>query len=252
MNPSPPNKTEQKEWFSDWFHTPYYDLLYESRNRVEAVAFVQRICALLQMKAGQKLLDVPCGWGRHATALAARGLEVTGLDINPNLIARARQTSQPGLQFAVHDMRRPYAEGGFDYVLNLFTSLGYFDTEADNSAVLRAFAASLRRGGRLVIDFFNAEALRSNFVQKEERKLKEVRFRIQRRIEEPFIHKDIHIQHENQELHFQERVMLLSLDHFLAYFAATGLKLLSTYGNYSFSSFDPRHSDRLILIAEKL
>ena len=242
----------RNEWFSKWFHSPYYALLYSDRNQEEAEAFVEQIHTRLNMQPGERVMDVPCGWGRHAKALHRRGLQVTGLDINPELIHRAKQRAHKDLHFAVHDMRLPYAEEDFDYVLNLFTSLGYFASEVDNEAAVQAFGLALRPRGRLLIDFLNVERVLTTHTPKEERQIGEVLFHLQREINMPYIYKHIHVQHQGKTFRFYERVMLLSLTHFEKYFSASGLSLLETYGDYCFSPFDSNTSERLILVAEKI
>ena len=244
--------SSQNEWFSDWFHSPYYKLLYSNRNEEEAEAFVEQIYTHLNMQQSEYVMDVPCGWGRHSTALHDKGLIVTGLDINPQLIARASQHTEKGLHFAVHDMRKPYAEAKFDYVLNLFTSMGYFTREEDNKAAVKAFALALRPKGRLLIDFLNIDQVRTKWVPEEEQQIDHTHFYLKREIKEPYIYKHIRIEDQGKILHFTERVMLLSIAHFKKYFLLSGLRLVEMYGDYNFSAFDTSTSERLLLVAEKI
>lgn len=108
---------------------------------------------MLGLPAGSRLLDVPCGQGRHAHLLAEAGFRVQGLDYSTDLLdlARARGTG-PNLRYARGDMRRlPRGwTGRFDAVLNLFTSFGFFLDPADDARVLSEFARVLRPGGLFV------------------------------------------------------------------------------------------------------
>lgn len=108
---------------------------------------------LLALPDGARILDCPCGQGRHAHLLAEAGYDVTGIDYSLPLlkIARARGTGRR-LRYKRGDMRAlpPEWKGRFDAVLNLFTSFGFFDEPADDARVIREFARVLAPGGRLV------------------------------------------------------------------------------------------------------
>ncbi|HXH88275.1 MAG TPA: class I SAM-dependent methyltransferase [Gaiellaceae bacterium] len=96
-----------------------------------------------------RLLDVPCGTGRHLRPLRALGYDVTGVDVDPVAAGAA------GHHALVGDMRElDGLPGDFDGVLNMWQSFGYFD-EPTNERVLGSFARRLRPGGRLVLDLHN-------------------------------------------------------------------------------------------------
>lgn len=108
---------------------------------------------MLGLPVGARVLDVPCGQGRHAHLLAEAGFAVTGFDYSPFLLARARaRGTGPALHYRRGDMRRLPAgwSGRFDAVLNLFTSFGFFLDPSDDARVIREFARVLRPGGTLV------------------------------------------------------------------------------------------------------
>lgn len=110
---------------------------------------VDALVDLLGLDAPADILDVPCGFGRHAGALAARGHRVTGVDASSDQLRLARERN-PGPTYVQGDMADP-PDGPFDVVVNLFTSLGYDDDAADGAA-LRAWRDRLRPGGRLVLE----------------------------------------------------------------------------------------------------
>jgi SAM-dependent methyltransferase len=120
----------------------------------------ERIWRLLGLEAGVEVLDVPCGHGRIANRLAARGARVTGLDADGVFLERARADAvERGVEveYLQGDMRTLPWEARFDLVLNWFTSFGYFDDEG-NRAWLREARKTLRPGGRLVMDVHNRDA----------------------------------------------------------------------------------------------
>jgi SAM-dependent methyltransferase len=108
---------------------------------------------LLELPSGARLLDVPCGQGRHAHLLAEAGFDVDGLDYSADLLAKARERGEGrGLRYTRGDMRKLPARwtGRFDAVLNLFTSFGFFVDPADDRRVIEEFARVLKPGGLLV------------------------------------------------------------------------------------------------------
>ena len=113
-----------------------------------------------------RVLDVPCGIGRHATRLAKRGYRTLGLDLSPAYVERARKLArQEGVAdraaYRVGDMRDLGAavredEGPFDAALNLWTSLGYYGEETD-LAVLKGYRDVVRPGGLLILYTVNRD-----------------------------------------------------------------------------------------------
>ena len=95
-------------------------------NRAQTNQEIRSLIRLVRLPAGARILDVPCGFGRHAVALARRGFRVTGVDISSDLLAQARETAASkgvSVEFRQADMRRMAYRQRFDAVLNLFTSL---------------------------------------------------------------------------------------------------------------------------------
>lgn len=105
-----------------------------------------------------RVLDLCCGTGRHARALARRGYAVTGLDRDAAAVQEARAGAGANCHFLLGDMRDlADVPGDFDAVVILWQSFGYFD-DATNAAVLREIHLKLRPGGRLILDVYHREA----------------------------------------------------------------------------------------------
>lgn len=116
----------------------------------EALAAVR----LAGIEPSVEVLDAPCGYGRHSIVLAAAGYRVTGADRSPVLLEEARRRSGGAEwpKWVQADHRElPFADGSFDCVLNLFSSLGYRGEDGDR-ATLAQFRRVLRPGGALVIE----------------------------------------------------------------------------------------------------
>lgn len=127
---------------------------------IEAVAALLERCGAPALEEGTRVLDAPCGPGRHVVPLAERGCLVTGVDLHAESVARAAASLEArGLaatltQADMYELTLP-AES-VDVALNLFTSIGYGTLEDDARYVAAVFEA-LRPGGALVIDVFGKE-----------------------------------------------------------------------------------------------
>ena len=119
---------KEKSWYEEWFDSPYYHLLYQDRDEDEAQLFIHALAHKLRIPPEAKILDAACGKGRHSKTLAKYGFRVTGIDLSANNIAAARKYEcANALHFEVwRYAARFYRENEFDYVLNLFSSFGYF------------------------------------------------------------------------------------------------------------------------------
>jgi SAM-dependent methyltransferase len=238
----------QEQWFESWFDSPWYPILYSHRDYAEAEAFISQLLAALAPADGARFLDLACGRGRHAIYIHRHGYDVTGLDLSAASIADAKRSEEPGLRFATQDMRQPIA-GQYDYILNLFTSFGYFQDLSDNLAVLRNVAASLAPGGTFVLDFFNVADVLRKLVPAEEIERQGVAFSIRRKLHEGCIVKSIHLADGAVTRDYEERVQALGLPDFEQLFATAGLQIEEIWGDYAGHRFQEAHSPRLILFA---
>jgi ubiquinone/menaquinone biosynthesis C-methylase UbiE len=121
----------------------------EERTTLELAGVVK----LLGLEPGDRILDCPCGYGRHSTGLAMRGFRVVGSDINSEMLEQAVKNSQGvnDLSFAKENMRFIDYSNEFDAVINLFFSFGFFESEEDNEQTLRNFFNALKPGGKFMM-----------------------------------------------------------------------------------------------------
>jgi ubiquinone/menaquinone biosynthesis C-methylase UbiE len=162
--------TKPKEWWESAFDSHYlleYGLLFTpERDRQET----SRLIELLGLPAGSRVLDVPCGQGRHAHLLAEAGFDVDGLDYSAELLAVARtRGTASNLRYTRGDMRKMPARWArrFDAVLNLFTSFGFFAHPSDDARVIREFARVLKPGGVLVWHGGSRDGVMARFLAKD-------------------------------------------------------------------------------------
>jgi SAM-dependent methyltransferase len=236
------------EWFERWFGEDYLRA-YAHRDDEDAERLVGLLDVLGVAAAGQRVLDLACGPGRHAASLGRRGARVVGLDLSPALLAAAREAGAERLVRA--DMRGlPFRAGAFDAVLNLFTSFGYFEEDAEHAAVLRDVARVLRPGGRFVLDYLNAPAVRSGLVAHDERTIGATTL-VQQRWLSPdgrFVYKRIQVGGGRPA--FTERVRLYERAELEAMMTAQGLRPVRAAGDYDRGGHSAV-SARLILLGER-
>lgn len=236
-----------ENWFSTWFDTPYYHILYKNRNDKEAQSFMDNITEYLNIPENGTILDLACGKGRHSIYLNKMGYQVTGVDLSENSIAIANQSSNDTLQFKTHDMREPMNET-YDAVFNLFTSFGYFDTHEDNIKTLKAIKESINEYGFGVIDFFNTDYIIENLVAEETKEIEGITFNIKRSVENNKIIKEIRFSDNGETYFFTEKVAAFTLTDFEAMMEEAGIYLLEIFGDYKLRKFYKTQSERLIMI----
>ncbi len=242
------------EWFATWFDSPYYHVLYDHRDDDEAKAFIERLMALLPLQQQASVLDLCCGAGRHSRVIHALGYNTTGCDLSENSIQTAKQFEREDLKFFVHDMRDPLPQT-FDAILNLFTSFGYFDDISENLKVLQSVYNALPTNGIFVIDFMNAEKVIAHLKQRQEIVKNgpngELKFHIQRQVNNGRIVKSIAFEADGKSYFYQEKVQALKQQDFIQLFEQAGFQVISWFGDYACNAFDPITSDRLIAICKK-
>ncbi|MFH8989307.1 class I SAM-dependent methyltransferase [Streptomyces sp. NPDC017940] len=145
----------------DDFWTEFYDFLFSEQRHVQAEELLDT-SPLLSIPPGARVLDLCCGPGVFTVPLARRGYDVTGVDLSPAMLDRARKRAADAgtrVTYVRADAREYEAPGAFDVVLNMFTSFGYFEDPADNARVLRTMHSCLAPGGTLVLDLAGKELL---------------------------------------------------------------------------------------------
>ncbi|WP_338761224.1 methyltransferase domain-containing protein [Bernardetia sp. ABR2-2B] len=248
---NPNNSNKNSEWFETWFDSHYYHILYKDRDDTEARLFMDNISLYLNFLSNDKILDLACGKGRHSIYLNQKGLCVEGIDLSEESIQYAKQFENERLSFSQHDMRKIYKSDYFDFILNLFTSFGYFETDNENQQAISAMAEALQTEGRIVLDFFNTTKVIESLVCYEEKNIDGITFKISKSIQNDFIVKDINFEDKGKQFHFQERVKAIPTTDFLRYFRNAGLTVARIFGDYDLSEFEEEISDRMIFVVEK-
>ena len=119
------------------------------------------------MEGHERILDLACGFGRHALALADKGYSVVGVDITPQFIDAARRRAARkdlNVDFVCADSREVSFYEEFDVVLNLADgAIGYLENDAENLRIFDLIASSLKPGGKHLMGLCNAVYARTHF-----------------------------------------------------------------------------------------
>ena len=241
-----PRPTEPADWFEHWFGEEYLRL-YPHRDETDAAEAIELIAAHMEGRPVESVLDLACGAGRHARLLCDRWWTV-GLDLSPALLKVARRES-PDAPYVRADMRElPFAAGRFDLAVNLFTSFGYFDDDLEHAQVLNCVGFATKRGGTFVLDFLNAEEVRTNLVARDERVVAGSTVEQFRHIsaDRKFVEKTIRVRGKE----YLERVRLLSSVELEGMLDAAGFDVVARAGDYRGAPWK-EDSPRTILFARR-
>ncbi len=231
------------EWFEEWFGEEYLRL-YPHRDDRDADRAVSLILRTVPFQPGWRVLDVACGAGRHARAFEAAGARCTGLDLSLTLLRLARQVT--GAPLVRADMRQlPVRLGSMDLTVNLFTSFGYFDRDAEHTAALKEMIGTVRSGGWFIIDFLNPAAVRRQLVPEETLQVSGSTVRVSRSVSPDgrYVCKSIHAEHGRE---FRERVRLFEPEQMVHMLEAAGVSVQHRFGDYDSNPLGPE-SPRTIL-----
>lgn len=160
---TPPWYDEAAVFFGPRYLRDYKQHLTEKQDTDQQVDFLKRV---LGLTADERILDLACGHGRHAIALAQRGYRVTGQDTNDFFLEKARQDAEAAgvdVTWVKRDMRDIPFTDEFDAVVNLFTSFGYLENDQEDQKVLEQIAQALKPGGQFFLDTTNRERVIKNF-----------------------------------------------------------------------------------------
>jgi SAM-dependent methyltransferase len=235
------------EWFEEWFGEEYLQL-YPHRDFAEAERAVALILNCVGFTPGWRVLDVACGAGRHSRAFEAAGARCFGLDLSAALLRVARGVTTAPLVRA--DMRAlPIRPVSMDLTVNLFTSFGYFDDDAEHAMALSEMVATVRPQGGFVIDFLNAQAVRHRLVPRETQHLNGSEVVVERSVSRDgrYVCKTIQPAGGRR---YAERVRLFGADEIEAMLGAAGVAVQHRFGDYDASPLLPA-SPRTILIGRR-
>ncbi|HLX62126.1 MAG TPA: class I SAM-dependent methyltransferase [Planctomycetota bacterium] len=259
--------TTAQPWYVRAFKADYL-ARYKHRSDAQARRELPFILKELKLPARATVLDLCCGAGRHACAMAGalRRGRVIALDLSLDLLraAQAKNSARRRLHFIRGDMRRiPLANARLDGVINLFTSFGYFKTDGEHLRVLKEVVRVLKPGGRLVLDFFNRAHVLATLVRRSESVEPGRTIVMERRYDAKArrLVKTIRVadgcaekkgrQECRPAVVLRESVRAYSFAELKRLLVRAGLSPVGLYGDLNGAEFDPETSPRCVWVAEK-
>jgi ubiquinone/menaquinone biosynthesis C-methylase UbiE len=247
---------KRRPWYDSAFAADYLER-YGHRSDELALAEFPFVRRVLKLRPGMSILDLCCGAGRHARAFSATGCDVVGLDRSPDLLRVAHRRHREGtgtLTYVRADMRAlPFPAGSFDSVASLFTSFGYFSTDAVNQRVLNEVARVLKPGAPFLLDFMNIGVVRRTLQPRSERVVGATRLKERRWFDARTrrLNKVILADGPAGRRRLRESVRAYEPRELGAMFRRAGLVVVRRYGDLKGAAFNPRTSLRCVLLARK-
>ncbi|MCP4634199.1 MAG: class I SAM-dependent methyltransferase [candidate division Zixibacteria bacterium] len=220
---------------------------------------VKSIISILGLKPKAKVLDLCCGYGRHAIPLAQMGYQVTGFEISEPLYKKAKDfATSAGVKLnLVHgDMRNIHKELNkkFDTIINIFTAFGFYTKDSDNQKVLNNAAKLLKKNGNFLIDLANRENVLRRWQPRQwystgpTMVLEEAMFDFfSSRLE---VTRTL-ITADNQKEVSDYSLRLYSLHEMLSMINKAGLSASAVFGDFKMNQYSV-DSRRMIILAQKL
>jgi SAM-dependent methyltransferase len=244
---------EPDPWWVEAFRADYLTV-YPHRDLESAR---QEVAHLVEQGVRGRVLDLCCGFGRHALALRKRGADVFGLDLSPDLLARARELPDGELlhdRLVRADARAiPFASGCFDALVNLFSSFGYFGDDGD-ARVLSEIARVLRPGGLAVLDLMNPERIRDGIVPESRTERDGVVLNEHRRLEDGGrrVVKDVVLRLDGGAARsWRESVRLYDARELETLALHRGLALLGVQGDFDGSALRPQSPRQMLRFSKR-
>lgn len=250
--------TQGSSWYVDFFRGDYLNVYAHTFTRERAEKEAGFVASVLALKPGARVLDLCCGQGRHSVELAKRGFQVTGLDLNSEYLEFAQRAAADAtvtLETVAGDMRKIPFENHFDAVVNMFSSFGYLETEAEDLKVLESVSKALHSGGQLLLDMLNREWAVDNYIQNDWHKGADGTLYVERR--------DLDLATSRMHVHFivvgPDGSRRESIGHIIRLYTLTetvrllqrvGLTMTGVFGGFDNEAYSIG-SRRMIIVARK-
>jgi SAM-dependent methyltransferase len=208
----------------------------------------------LQLHPKMQILDLACGFGRHANRLAEAGHYVTGMDRSEGFLELARNAAPENthISYICKDMRELDFENRFDRVLMMFTAFGYFSDD-ENLKVLKNISKALKPGGLLCMDYPNRDTLLKNMLPSQVL-TKGDDLMVERSSFDPMtgrLYNKRFIIRDGKRKDMPYFIRLYNATETIALLKEAGMELVKIYGGYRGTEFSSQ-SFRMVVVARKV
>ena len=245
---------------TDWTR-PYFERGYAQRWGLQAPGDAVRLEAegldnLLRRAAASLVIDIGCGHGRHAIALAERGADVIGLDFAAALLTRAGQLAvdlHTPVRWVRGDMRQlPFRSRSAGAAI-LLDAFGFFETDEEHDAVLREAARVLTPGGRLGLKIVNGFPVLEDFRDRDTQERDGTVVSISRTLtrDPPRLTERIIIRGRRGDGEYERRQRLYRVEEMVAVLDRVGFAVVGVYARPDGTPFEPAVSSTIWIVAER-
>ena len=252
-----PISQEKKQWFeNESFWQNFGPVMFDSQRWAEAPGIAESVIKIAGLTKGSSVLDAGCGPGRISVELAAKGLDVTGVDIIQSELDAAKDSADAEgvkLDLINCDLRSFKSQKKFDCAINLYTSFGYCDTIEEDFQILKNIADSLRDNGFFILECTSRETAILYFTDGEWFERSGLTVLTQFSVEgawEGLRSKWTILNRDGQRLEHEFVQRLYSAIELKRMMIRAGFNSVEIYGNYDFSPYN-EHAKTMVIVAKK-
>lgn len=217
---------------------------------------VQFIVDVLNLPAGSAILDLFCGYGRHAIELAKLGFQLTGIDTTDSLLDIARQKAKEAhidVQFEQRDMREMSYENNFDAIISMFAAFGFF-SDNENEHIIAKIGAALKPGGLFLLDLLNRDWMLNNNLTRYWRHPSGdyvLSYKVELTNGITVMKREVLNQTTGAKTRYEYPLRAYSLQELSTVLARQGLQVVKVFGNFDCRPYDSEQP-RMIIKAQKI
>ena len=252
-----PISQEKKQWFeNESFWQNFGPVMFDSQRWAEAPGIAESVIKIAGLTKGSSVLDAGCGPGRISVELAAKGLDVTGVDIIQSELDAAKDSADAEgvkLDLINCDLRSFKSQKKFDCAINLYTSFGYCDTIEEDFQILKNIADSLRDNGFFILECTSRETAILYFTDGEWFERSGLTVLTQFSVEgawEGLRSKWTIINRDGQRIEHEFVQRLYSAIELKRMMIRAGFNSVEIYGNYDFAPYN-EHAKTMVIVAKK-
>ncbi len=255
-------------WWKTVFDKKYLDTYIDTYPPELTEKQVKFLIRELKLTKTKKILDLACGFGRHAIPLSKLGYNITGVDYSKYFIKKATGAAKKvgaKVKFLQKDIRKLNFKNEFNVIYCMFTSFGYFESEGEHLKTLKNVYRGLKNGGEFLLDLPNLRA-----IEKQVKSYRRLRDGTLQKIFRQESSNDLKVKitstfnprgktmsmkvewvdENDRKKSYTTKVHLFSEPEIAELLLKAGFKILGVLGDFKGAKFNPK-SPRMIVLARK-